>query len=183
MRTYQRQTISRLRLFLFDRPLHPELFEIYRDHRIHKSGYEAQIWMTGCTHVIGFYRGRSSMVELTADASAELPSRGHLLTLPLRGERDHQSRHAGGIHYMMNCQVERMSEGVFAETYAELTRLAERRGLLEVFSSGAGAPEEPLEPFSYVDYDAKPNELHIFVFHAFPQELAVVKTQSIFELA
>jgi hypothetical protein len=40
-----------------------------------------------------------------------------------------------------------------------------------------------LTPFTFVDYDAKPNELHVFTFHAFPEDLTIVKTQSIFELA
>ena len=46
--------------------------------------------MTGCTHVIGFYRPGQAMVELIADGSAMLPKRGRLLEMPFRGERDHE---------------------------------------------------------------------------------------------
>ena len=39
-----------------------------------------------------------------------------------------------------------------------------------------------LTPFTFIDYEAKPTELHVFAFHAFPDDLTIVKTQSIFEL-
>ena len=33
----QAQSVSSLRFFLYDRPLHPELFEIYHDHHVVKK--------------------------------------------------------------------------------------------------------------------------------------------------
>ena len=43
----QKQTVAKLRFYLYERPLHPELFEIFHDHHIVKDSYEAQIWVTG----------------------------------------------------------------------------------------------------------------------------------------
>ncbi len=180
MRISQKQTVSRLRFLLYDRPVHPELFDIYHDCRVIKSAYEAVIWVTGCTHVISFYRGKESLVELLADSQAELPQRGRLLELPLRGEKDHECKRAEGINYMMNFQVESMSPAVYSKTHHDLARLGSRRGLFVPFPTWMA---RSLTPFSYIDYDAKPNELHVFAFHAFPQDLTVIKTQSIFELS
>ncbi len=179
MRTGQIQNVSNLRYFLYERPLHPELFHIYQDHRIIKSGYEAQIWITGLTHVIGFYRQEMSFVELTANENADLPTRGLLLKLPFKGERDHQCERAEGINYMMNFQVESMSPAVYEKTHMDLHELGSKKGLFVPFPDWSASE---LIPFTYVDYDAKPNELHVFTFHAFPAELVIVKTQSIFEL-
>ena len=175
----QKQNVGSLRFFLYDRPLHPELFEICHDHHIVKKAYEAQIWVTGCTHVISFHRQRSSIVELTADADSLLPERGRLLELPFRGERDHECKHANDINYMMNFQVERMSPAVYSKTHHDLARLGAQRGLFVPFPMWMA---NQLTPYTYIDYQAKPNELHVFAFHAFPQELTIVKTQSIFEL-
>ena len=61
----------------------------------------------------------------------------------------------------------------------ELARAAMQRGLFVPFP---GWMSRSLTPFTYIDYDARPNQLHVLAFHAFPDELAVVKTQSIFEL-
>jgi len=180
MRTGQIDSVSKLRYFLYDRPVHPEFFDIYHDHRIIKPGYEAHIWATGCTHVISFFRDTSCLVELTSAEEAELPGKGLLVSLPFRGEKDHQHSRTGGINYMMNFQVESMSPAVYSKTHHELARLGSKKGLFVPFPAWMSGT---LTPFTYIDYDAKPNELHIFTFHAFPHDLAVVKTQSIFELA
>jgi len=175
----EKQRLSALRFFLYDRPLHPELFDIYHDHHIIKNGYEAQIWVTGCSHVIGFYRDKFSLVEVTAEAEAELPQRGQLLELPFRGERDHECKRSEGINYMMNFQVENMSPGVYSKTHHDLAKQGAKRGLFVPFPMWMA---NQLTPFTYIDYQAKPNELHVFTFHAFPEELTIIKTQSIFEL-
>lgn len=175
------KTISSLRFLLFSRPLHPELFDIYCDHRIVKPSYEAQIWVTGCTHVIGFYRGDTSLVEVTADAAGMLPTRGLELELPFRGERDHERKQIGGINYMMNFQVETMSPMVYTKIHHDLASQGAHRGLFVPFPQWM--TRAPLTPFSFIDYTARPNELHVFTFHAFPEDLTLVKTQSIFELA
>ena len=176
----QKQTVSTLRFYLFERPVHPELFDIYHDHRIVQKGYESQIWVTGCAHVIGFYRPNACVVEVTADAGAMLPQRGRLLELPLRGEKDHQVKRAEGINYMMNFQVESMSAAVYSQTHHELARQGARRGLFVPFPRWM---TRSLTPFTYIDYEAKSNALHVFAFHAFPEDLTIVKTQSLFELA
>ena len=176
----QKQSISSLRFFLCDRPLHPELFDIYHDHHIVKGGYEAQIWVTGCTDAIGFYRGRDSMVELIADADTMLPQHGLLLELPFRGERNHELKRKSGINYMMNFQVEIMSSAVYSRTHHDIARLGVKRGLFVPFPMWMS---RSLTPFTFIDYDAKPNELHVFAFHAFPEDLTIIKTQSIFELS
>jgi len=176
----QEQRVASLRYFLYDRPLHPELFEIHSDHQISRRAYEAQIWVTGCTHVIGFFRQGQSLVEAIADGSAMLPQRGRVMELPFRGERMFERRRIGGVNYMMNFQVEVMSEAVYSRTHHELARLGARRGLFVPFPTWMNRP--PLTPFSYIDFQDKPNQLHIFAFHAFPDDLTVIKTQSIFEL-
>jgi hypothetical protein len=176
----QKQCLSSLRYYLYDRPLHPELFDIYHDEHILKSGYEAQIWVTGCAHVIGVFRGGISLVEVTADADTSLPQRGQLLQLPFRGERDQEFRRCPTLNYMVSFQVETMSAAVYTRTHHDLARAGARHGLFVPFPMWMA---RSLTPFTFIDYDAKPNELHVYAFHAFPEDLTIVKTQSIFELA
>jgi hypothetical protein len=175
----QKQSVSNLRFYLYDRPLHPEFFDIYHDRQITKSAYEAQIWVTGCTHVIAFMGQGQCAVEVTADAETALPQRGKLLEMPFRGERDHERKRSDGINYMMNFQVESMSADVYSKTHHDLARVGAGRGLFVPFPTWMA---RGLTPFTFIDYQAKPNELHVFTFHAFPEDLTIVKTQSIFEL-
>ena len=175
----QKQSVASLRFFLYERPIHPELFDIYHDHHIIKQGYEAQIWVTGCTHVIGFFREGCSLLEVTADVDNILPSRGQLVEMPFRGERDYQRKRPGEINYLTSFQVERMSPAVYSKTHHDLARSGAQRGLFVPFPRWMS---QSLTPFTYIDYQAKPNELHVFTYHSFPEELTIVKTQSIFEL-
>jgi hypothetical protein len=188
----QKQSASSLRFCLYDRPLHPEFFDIYHDHRIVQKDYEAQVWVTGCTHLIGFHHDGRSLVELTVPADNELPQRGLLLDSPFRGERDHECNGLNGIRYMVSFQLELMKPMAYARTHHELAQLGARRGLFvpfpawtsrspgvpAVISCGGGA----LIPFTYIDYEAKADQLHVFAFHSFPEERTIVKSQSIFEL-
>lgn len=170
---------SSLRFFLYSRPLHPELFEVYRQDVVVQPRYQARLWITGCTHVITFTSGQAVLTEVVADAEAMLPERGLVLNLPFRGEKHHQTGREGGLGYMVNFQVESMSPMVYSRTHHELARLGAKRGLFVPFPTWMS---RSLTPFSYVDFQAKPDQLHVMAFHAFPQDLTVIKTQSIFEL-
>ena len=97
MPTRQIQRVGELQFVLYSRALHPELFDIYHhDHHMVKDGYEAQIWITGVSHLIGFYHGDSAVTELIAETSAPLPRRGKLAVLPCRGEKERQVEDIAG---------------------------------------------------------------------------------------
>ena len=56
--------IEELTFSLFQRPLHPELFQIYASRRLKTAKYEAMIWVTGCTHVVSVFTADACMVEI-----------------------------------------------------------------------------------------------------------------------
>lgn len=175
----QVQRLESLRFYLFERALHPELFDIFRDVHITKPGYEAQVWITGCTHLVGFYRDPAALTEVVAAEDIPLPTRGQCFSMPFRGEKTHERTSVDGIRYMMNFQAETMSPKVYHKTHHDLARKGARQGLFVPFPMWM---HHQLTPFTYITYDARPNELHIMAFHAFPEALTLVKTQSIFEL-
>ena len=80
---------------------------------------------------------------------------------------------------MMNMQAEVMSRLVYHTTHHELARQGTKQGLFIPFPMWMS---NNLTPFTCISYEAKPNQLHILAFHAFPEALTIVKTQSIFEL-
>ena len=170
---------SSLRFYLYSQPLHPELFEIHHADRVVRNDYQARIWVTGCTHAVIFQRDKAVLTEVGADDESMLPARRQLLNVPFKGEKRHHSDQADGIRYMLNFQVESMSPMVYSRTHHELARLGAKHGLFVPFPKWMS---RSLTPFSYLDYQAKPDQLHVFAFHAFPQDLTIIKTQSIFEL-
>ncbi len=175
----QQQVVGSLRYYLYDHPLHPELFDISHAEVVQKRHYSARLWVTGCRHVISFTVGDQTVTEVLADADAELPCRGQMASLPLRGEKDREAT-VGDIRYMMNFQLELMSDRVYGTIHDELAHMGKARGLFMDFPTWMQRP--PLVPFSFLDYEANAKHLHIFAYHAFPEDLTLVKIQSIFEV-
>ena len=55
--------IDELMFSLFQRPLHPELFQIYANRHLNTEKYESIIWVTGCTHVVSVFSGDICLTE------------------------------------------------------------------------------------------------------------------------
>jgi len=169
-----------MRLYIYDRALHPELFEIHHERRISADHYQATIWVTKCSHVIGFFRDDAAMLEVTANDTGILPQRGMVADMPLRGEHEFQHNQPDAISYMMNFQVEKMSAAVFSATHADIAAQRRKRGIYVPFDPSSS---EQLNPFSYISYVARSHELQVFTYHAIPESFAFIRTQSVFELA
>lgn len=168
-----------LHLFLYDRPLHPELFHHFADYRVRQGRYHADIWITGLSHVITVTTGQRSISELVSNDNEVLPTRGVLTRFRMKGERDADRRTADGWHYMVSSQIETMDEPLYKSVHNDMIRHAGKRGWRYSYEQWA---EGELIPFTYIDYEARDREFHVHAFHAFPQERTLVKTQSIFEL-
>lgn len=168
-----------LNLFLFDRPLHPELFRHTADYRINQMRYHADIWVVGLAHVVTVTAGARSITEVIAPDSNVLPTRGVLTRFKMKGERDLERRSPEGWHYLVSTQVEQMDEPLYKSMHMDLLRYGQKRGWLHVFDQWA---EGDLSPFTCIDCEARDAEFHVHAFHAFPAERTIVKTQTIFEL-
>ncbi len=172
----QRVCVGDLQFGLYNRPAHPELFRI--DHRqdVKERMYWASVWLIEGGHVVTFCWQKQFMVEILAGANGLGPRNGVLQKFPLRGERTCRQSCEEGLGYVMAGQVERMSKKVFASVYQDVLTRAQSRGTLVLH--GRTNTTESL--FAYVEIEARERELHVNTCHAFPEELAMAKTQSIF---
>jgi hypothetical protein len=168
-----------LHLFVFDRALHPELFQHFADYRVEQGRYVAEIWIIGLSHAITVTSGQRSLTELLARESDVLPTRGVLSRFRLKGERDHERKTPDGWGYMVSTQVEIMDEALYKSVHHDLLRHTEKRGWFQAYECWA---EGDLTPFTYIDYEARDREFHVHAFHAYPQDRTLIKTQSIIEL-
>ncbi len=168
-----------LHLFLFDRALHPELFQHFADYRVEQGRYRADIWIVGLSHVITVTTAQQCLTELLARDSELLPSRGVLTRFRLKGERDHERTTPDGWNYMVSTQVETMDEALYKSVHNDLLRHTEKRGWFQSYDALA---DGDLVPFTYIDHEARDREFHVHAFHAYPHERTLVKTQSIIEL-
>ena len=178
----QKQSVDSLGFKLYSRALHPELFEIYHKHRIVQPAFEGEIWITGCSHVTRFSVGEHHLTELMAEEGDLLPDRGleaEFRLRGIRGEKQHEHVLGGNLRYLMTCHVEIMSEKLYTQVHHDLARAATKHGLFVPFPLWR---TNGLTPFTYLDYQTRADSLHVFAYHAFPDALTVVKSQSIFEI-
>jgi len=173
-----KQRSADLNFFLYRRALHPELFNIHLDKHLEYSNFQADIWVTGLSHLVTLQSNGTMVTELTAAPSELLTDRNLVTQFRFRGERDYSQAFSGGMRYILSTQVERMSSNVFPSTHRDLLRYAERRGMYTIFEEWG---HEGLAPLTFIDFEAREREFHIHAFHVFPAERTILKTQSIFE--
>lgn len=178
-REQTQQRIEELQFCLYQRAIHPELFHIHRVKRVEQRRYHAEIWVVGLTHVVAVQCGDQILTELITEDNELLPKVGLATSFRFRGERDHAQSFGNGMRYILSTQVERMTPQLFPATHRDYVHYAQNRGIFVSFDEWA---HDGLAPFSFVDFDARDHEFHIHAFHAYPEELTLLKTQSIFEI-
>ena len=179
MGTPSHQSPKELTFCVFERPIHPELFEIHASRRFFQGDYEAMIWVTGSSHVISVFMDGACITELLCPVDQPLPQHGQLECLAMHSRKTHQFSLPGRLGYMMNCQVERMSANLFRQMHRDLKTMGKKRGLLVTHPPIGPGQTAPL---SYIDYEARVEELHVHTFHTLPEEHTFIKSQSLFKL-
>jgi len=170
--------VEQLTFSLFQRTLHPELFHIYASRKLKTEKYEAVIWVTGCTHVVSVFTKNMCLTEVVSAPGQLLPQRGLVERFQFRrGPRSHKCNLSRGLSYMTDFQVEKMSRNLYRQSHLDLDRFARNRG---VFVKYPALETDGLQPFCYVDFEARKGELHIHTFAAYPDKVTLIKTQSLF---
>ncbi|TFG47766.1 MAG: DUF2617 family protein [Candidatus Brocadiia bacterium] len=170
--------VEELTFSLFQRPLHPELFQIYAKRQIKNEKYEADIWVTGCTHVISIQAGDIHLSEVVSSPGQMLPDRGLIERFQFKGPQSHKCTLSRGLSYRTDFLVEKMSPSIYRQSHTDLKGFARNRGIFVKFPD---LEVDGLQPFCYVDFEARGEELHVHTFSAYPDQVTIIKTQSLFD--
>jgi hypothetical protein len=174
-----RPKVAELAFQVFGRALHPELFEVHKTRTLTRGDYSAKLDITTAGHVVTWrYRGLT-LTEVACSAQHPLPERRRLLSYRLKGERSDRVECRGGITYQTSFQLETVTPELFWAFQEELTKDGDKQGLIHTFdSSGRMA----LGAISYIHAESRNRNLLVQVFHTFPDDYAIVKCQSSFDL-
>jgi hypothetical protein len=174
-----RPKIAELVFEVFGRPLHPELFEVYSSRTLERGEYTAKVDITSAGHVVTWrYRGLT-LTEVAAAANHPLPKKRRLMTHPLKGQLTDQMTCRGGARYQVSFSLEPVEPEVFWTFQQELSLDGSRHGLLHRFDSSGRMAVGAL---SYINIESRNRSLLIQAFHTFPDDYAIVKSQSLFEV-
>jgi hypothetical protein len=164
---------------VFARPLHPELIAAKAARAIDRGSYSASVAITEAGHVVTWRQGTTTLTEVAAAAAQPLPQKRRLLAHKIAGERSDRVQCRCGATYQTCFQLERVAAELFWSFQEELVVSGSRRGLLHRFEAGG---RMALGAVSWIDIETRPRSLLVQAFHTFPDDLAVVKTQSLFEI-
>ncbi len=174
-----RPKVKELVFQLYGRALHPELLEVHESRTVARGAYEATIQITSAGHAVQWCYEGITLTEVATAAHHPLPQKRRLLSYRLNGERSDCVKCRGGVAYQMNFQLEPVEPEVFWTFQEELIRDGERQGMLHRFdSSGRMA----LGALSYIHVETRSRSMLVQAFHTFPDDYAIVKSQSLFEL-
>jgi hypothetical protein len=175
-----RPKVAELVFQLYGRALHPELFEVCSSSTVQRENYEAKIDITGTGHVITWRRAGLTLTEVATSAHHPLPERRRLMNYRLKGRRSDRVECRGGVCYEMDFQLDPVDPELFWTLQEELTRDGEHQGLLQRFDSSGRIA---LGAVSYINVEARSRSLVVQAFHTFPDDYAVVKSRSVFQIA
>jgi hypothetical protein len=174
-----RPKVAELVFQLYGRALHPELFKIHGTRTVSRGGYEANVHITSAGHFVTWRHQGLTLTEVATSAHHPLPQKRRLISCRLKGEGSDQLECRGGARYHVSYQLEPVEPEVFWTFQQELACDGGHQGMLYRFdSSGRMA----LGALSYIHLEARDRSLRVQAFHTFPDDYAIVKTQSLFEL-
>jgi hypothetical protein len=174
-----RPKVAELVFQLYGRPLHPELFVIHHSRRVKRGEYDAKIDITSAGHVVTWRYAGLTLTEVATSAHHPLPERRRLFSHRLRGQRTDAMECRGGVQYQVAFQLEPVEPEVFWTFQQELVEDSRRQGMLHKFDSSGRIA---LGALSYINVETRSRQLLIQAFHTFPDDCAIVKSQSIFQL-
>ena len=170
--------VADLMFQVFSRSVHPDWFSVRGHLRIVQEGWEADLRVIEGGHAVAF-RGRSArLTEVLTGPATQLPEPGLLFHSTIRHERTATLRPNAAIEYQTCFEVERVDPEVFSHLTEEMTLDASPNRLFHRFSRRNRMDPAPI---SHIRFEARARGLTIHAFHTFPEERAIVRTQSLFE--
>ena len=175
-----RPKVAELVFQLYGRALHPELFEVYRERIVRRGDFEAKVQITSAGHLVTWMYGGMVLTEVATGAQHPLPIKRRLMSCSLEGERFERIECRGGVSYEVDFALERVDPEVFWTYQRELCASESHQGLFYKFdSSGRMA----MGAMSYINCETRSKSLLVQAFHTFPDDCAIVKSQSTFSIA
>jgi len=117
--------------------------------------------------------------EVAASAQHPLPQQRKLLSYSLRGQHTDKLNYHGGVQYQTKYELEPVAPETFWTFQQELALDGEKKGMLQIFdASGRMA----LGALSYINIESRDRNLLVQAFHTFPDDYAIVKIQTLFQL-
>ena len=174
-----RPKITDLNFHLFERNVHPELFEICAARVIERENYILKLNITTDGHAISFVHNDMILTEVCASAHHPLPAQRVVLSHPIDGVCNDETSIHDTIGYRSEVQLEGVKPMMFVTIQQQLDAKVECEGLVHRFHSNGRLS---FGSMSYINVQAFRSHVNVRTFHTFPDTSAVLKSDTRFSL-
>lgn len=178
--SFGRSRVADLSFQVFARAVHPDWFSIREHRRLSKTGWEADVRLIEGGHAVVWSSGPCRISEVLSGPGTSLPETGLLFHSPVLRERAVELHPFARADYQSCIETERVSPEVFHRVCEETLLDAHRGGLFHLFERSSRLAPPPL---SLVSFEPRARGLSVQAIHTFPDECAIVRSQSLFEIA
>ncbi|MCC6681181.1 MAG: DUF2617 family protein [Phycisphaeraceae bacterium] len=162
---------------VYNRALHPELFDLQCRRTDRHGDYEVELWITPGGHTVRFNFASQTVTETVIERGDHLPETGLIYALPCLGEKDYEMEPHGRTGFVTTIQTETLSDNLYQATLREMQNFARETGSM----SYQWADEAQVPCLSVLDAQKFRREFHIQSYHLYGGSGVVLRTQSIFE--
>jgi nitrate reductase assembly molybdenum cofactor insertion protein NarJ len=108
-----------------------------------------------------------------------LPQKRRLMSHPLTGSQRDRIECNGGVSYEVDFSLDTVEATAFYDFQKQLTGVQSENSLVHAFDSSGRCG---LGAVSYIHVESRERSLAIKAFHTFPDDYAIVRSQSVFRL-
>lgn len=174
---FARPNVADMVIRVFERSIHPELFEAVGEATVKLRGAVATLRIGRYGHMLEYRTKDSTMTEIATSKFAPLPTQLCMVDRRLIGYRTHTFE-TPNLRYHCSYQLESAPADVYLTLHRELETDA-RTSTLAVALPGSSTSSP--ECLSLLKCDLLPEGLVVHSFHTFPDDGAVLRIQTLFE--
>lgn len=175
---YVRPDVADMVLRVFERSVHPELIETLCETTIPVGKNHATLKISRFGHALEFRTPQRIITEVATSKFSPLPEHGRMVDRRLIGYRTHMFESLG-LRYHCSYQLDSVPAEVYLQVHREM-EVDTRKAILTAALPGS-SPSSP-DCLSYLMSDLLPEGLVIHSFHTFPDNGAVLRIQTLFEV-
>jgi len=173
-----RPDVADMTLRTFERSVHPELFESSQQCVLNFGGNRAKLRLGRTGHSLEFQRGGTIITEVAATKHEDFPQHRRVVERRLIGYRTHMVD-LESVRYHCSYQLEHVPLDVYLQLHREF-EVDALNATLALTICGT-TPQSP-DCISLLKCDILPEGLVVHAFHTFPDNAAVLRTQTLFEV-
>lgn len=163
---------------LYQRPVHPELFKIYREFDFSTKRFNVTVWVTNHCHVLTISVESIHITELIARPGQPLPAGALLAKFQLPCEKRHT--HIFGNNLKYHCQFDINRSACLKKQHEELKQRCGKKSKLINFP---GLSTDTGPAFTFIESYSSDDELKIQTQHSRPGLDGLITTSTTVDLS